>query len=124
MECPKCAQYMEKISFNGVEIARCIQCNGMWFDMLEHERLKKMQGSEVIDVGDKHIGKEYNDVDRINCPQCHTSMIRMVDKDHHHIWYEACPTCFGVFFDAGEFRDYKKDSFLDSIKDMLTPARN
>lgn len=114
---------MEAVEFNGIEIERCIQCNGMWFDMLEHEQLKKMKGSEVIDIGSKAIGKEYNDVDRINCPKCSSPMLRMVDKDQHHIWYEACPYCYGVFFDAGEFRDYKKETLLDNLIDLFTPVR-
>lgn len=123
MQCPKCAQHMDTVEFNGIEIERCIQCNGMWFDMLEHEQLKKMKGSEIIDIGSAAVGKEYNDVDRINCPKCSSAMLRMVDKDQHHIWYEACPNCYGVFFDAGEFRDFKKETLLDAIIDLFTPER-
>ena len=42
MQCPKCAQAMEKVKFQDVEIDRCINCGGMWFDMLELEDLKKL----------------------------------------------------------------------------------
>jgi len=124
MECPKCAQFMEKVTFSDIEIDRCTHCGGMWFDMLEHEQLKKIKGSESIDIGDKALGKQYNEVDKINCPVCNTAMIRMVDKEQHHLWYEACATCYGVYFDAGEFKDFKKDTLLDSIKDLFTPARD
>ncbi|NOZ51535.1 MAG: zf-TFIIB domain-containing protein [Gammaproteobacteria bacterium] len=123
MECPKCAQFMEKVVFSTIEIDRCIHCGGMWFDMLKHEKLKKIRGSEAIDIGNKALGKQYNEVDRIHCPVCKTPMIRMVDKDQHHLWYEACGTCYGVYFDAGEFKDYKKETLLDAIKDLFTPAR-
>ena len=41
MQCPKCAQAMEKVKFQDVEIDRCINCGGMWFDMLELDELKK-----------------------------------------------------------------------------------
>ncbi|WP_455208729.1 TFIIB-type zinc ribbon-containing protein [Kaarinaea lacus] len=124
MQCPKCAQAMEKVTFQDVEVDRCVNCGGMWFDMLELDELKKMKGSEQIDSGSAAIGKQYNDVDRINCPVCDTPMIRMVDKEQHHIWYEGCATCYGVFLDAGEFRDMKKETLLDFVKDLFTRARN
>jgi Zn-finger nucleic acid-binding protein len=114
---------MEKVTFNNVEVDRCLHCGGMWFDLLEHEALKNMQGSEAIDTGSHSVGKQYNKVDKIVCPVCNTDMIRMVDKDHHHLWYEACGTCYGVFFDAGEFRDFKKGGITGFIKDLLTPER-
>jgi len=124
MQCPKCTQAMEKVTYHDVEVDRCINCGGIWFDMLELEDLKKMKGSEQIDNGSAALGKEYNKVDRINCPVCNTPMIRMVDKEQHHIWYERCATCFGVFLDAGEFRDMKKETLLDFVKDLFTGARD
>ena len=124
MQCPKCAQAMQKVTYHDVEVDRCINCGGIWFDMLELEELKKIEGSERIDTGSAAVGKQYNEVDRIQCPVCNTPMIRMVDKQQHHIWYEGCATCYGVFLDAGEFRDLKKDTLMDYIKDLLTPPRD
>jgi Zn-finger nucleic acid-binding protein len=50
-------------------------------------------------------------------------MIRMVALDQHHIWYECCKVCGGVFIDAGEFKDFKEKTVLDSFKDLFTEAR-
>jgi len=115
---------MEKVKYQEVEIDRCISCGGMWFDMLELDELKKMKGSEHIDTGSASVGKQYNDVDQIHCPVCDTAMLRMVDKEQHHIWYEGCATCYGVFLDAGEFRDMKKETLADFVKDLFTRARS
>ena len=123
MDCPKCLATMTPVSFESIEFQRCVSCKGMWFDMLVLEDLKALDGSEAIDVGDPKVGKLYNEIDKIKCPKCHTDMIRMVDKDQHHIWYEACSTCYGVFFDAGEFKDYKEDTMLDYFKDLFTRER-
>jgi Zn-finger nucleic acid-binding protein len=114
---------MEKVEFQGIEIDRCTLCKGMWFDALEHEALKKMEGSEVIDQGDPEVGELFNAEDRISCPNCHTEMIRMVDRDQPHIWFESCSTCYGVFFDAGEFVDFKRHTLLDTIRDIRAKAR-
>ncbi len=123
MNCPKCGAEMETVTFHGVEVDRCTQCKGLWFDAMEKEELKRYEGSEEIDVGDAKLGRQYNTVDRIDCPQCHTQMIRMVDLGQPHIWFESCTVCYGAFFDAGEFRDYKQESFSDVLKRFITPER-
>jgi len=123
MQCPKCDSEMEKVNFAAFEVDRCTSCKGLWFDMLEHEDLKKISGSEVIDSGDPEEGKKYNAKGKVTCPKCHIPMVKMVDVKQRHIWYEACHQCFGVFFDAGEFRDYKDETLLDYFKDLFAEER-
>ena len=78
MLCPKCDSEMEKVTFASFEVDRCTGCKGLWFDMLEHEDLKKIAGSEEIDNGDPEEGKKYNEKSDVICPKCHISMIKMV----------------------------------------------
>ena len=94
---------------DNIEVDRCDQCGGLWFDRLEAERLRKVRGSEAVDAGNAEVGEQHNTQGKIECPRCHTQMIRMVDLDQHHIWYESCPVCYGKWFDAGEFADLKHD---------------
>lgn len=119
VNCPKCDAEMPVIEYAGIAVNRCSGCNGLWFDLLEHELLKAVKGSEAIDSGDPKLGEKYNRIDRIDCPVCKTQMIRMVDPSQPHIWYESCAHCYGVFFDAGEFRDYKERSVLDFFRDLV-----
>jgi Zn-finger nucleic acid-binding protein len=114
---------MEKITYEKIQVDRCTNCKGIWFDMLEHEHLKAIEDSQSIDIGEPKVGKEYNRIDKIDCPVCHTQMIRMVDRKQPHIWHEACTSCYGVFFDAGEFRDYKEETILDFFRDLFTKER-
>lgn len=123
MNCPKCNAKMKKVEFTAIEVDRCTNCQGLWFDMLEAEQLKEIKGSENIDIGDPNVGKEYNKIDKVNCPKCNTLMGKMVDNNQPHIWYEACDICYGVFFDAGEFRDYKEESILDFFKKITQKPR-
>ena len=123
MNCPKCSAAMEKVQYESIEVDRCTDCKGIWFDMLEQEHLKALEGSEEIDIGDPEVGKQTNIVDQINCPVCDTRMIRMVDGRQPHIWFESCTVCYGVFFDAGEFRDYKQETILDFFKDLFSQKR-
>ena len=102
---------------------RCTSCQGIWFDEYEQKTLKALKGSESIDTGDPQVGEEYNQVDKIDCPVCNVPMTRLVDAKQSHIWYEGCPVCYGVFFDAGEFQDYKAETILDFLKGFTVIER-
>ncbi len=123
MNCPKCEGSMEKVTFSSIEVDRCTGCKGIWFDMLEAEHLKDMKGSEAIDTGDPKLAEKFNEIKHVKCPLCQVDMIGMVDVQQPHIWYEGCPQCYGLFFDAGEFTDYKEETVLDFFRDLLSKKR-
>lgn len=123
MNCPKCKKGMEKITYQGHEVERCTGCKGLWFDLLEHEELKRLRASEKLDIGDSGLGAKQNKIEDYNCPKCSAAMVHLVDLEQTHIWYEACSVCYGVYFDAGEFKDYKIITLRDRIKSTLTEER-
>jgi len=119
MKCPKCQGEMEIVTIENIQLNRCEKCKGLWFDQFELSDLKEIKGSESVDIGKENIGKKYNKQDRLNCPKCNGLMIRMVDNDQPHIWYETCKACGGSFLDAGEFRDLIALNIVDKIKDFV-----
>lgn len=123
MQCPKCAQPMEKLVLPEADAWRCTHCRGMWFDACVQERLKRH--ADEIDTGDSAQGAKCNAIDRINCPACdgHPALLRMVDPIQPHIWFESCQQCFGRFYDAGEFRDFAEHGWRDFIRDMRAVER-
>jgi len=123
MKCPKCQSEMETVAVEGVQINRCTKCQGLWFDEFELDDLKTKKGTEAVDTGNVQVGKTYNKQDRIRCPKCTEPMLRVVDNDHPHIWYETCEICGGSFLDAGEFKDMKKVNLLGKIKDALVELK-
>jgi hypothetical protein len=90
--------------------------------MLEHEDLKEI--AEGVDIGDPEVGKAFNEKGDISCPVCPNSrMLRMVDAQQPHIWYESCLTCYGRFYDAGELIDLSKKTLGDVIRDLFAIER-
>ena len=123
MKCPKCISPMIKVRFHGIEVDRCTDCQGLWFDEFEKDDLLKMKHSETIDTGDPKVGREFDRVNCIFCPRCGTRMVRMAALHQPHIRFEHCTVCAGSFFDAGEFRDLKTHTLADFFRDLFLPRQ-
>ena len=123
MHCPKCQAEMEKVATAHGVVDRCTQCMGLWFDLLEDQDLRA--DAEIIDIGSAAKGAQQNSIDRIRCPVCpNTTLIRMVDPQQPHIWFESCPVCYGRYLDAGEFRDLSALTLGDWFKRFRAKARD
>ena len=116
MQCPKCKNKMEAVEFEGIEVDRCKNCKGIWFDVGESDWLLGKDAAAAIDTGDPKVGKQTNQIDRYRCPRCDGGMIRKVDPRKTNIQYEECTSCRGSFFDAGEFTGLIEDSIVELIQ--------
>lgn len=45
MKCPKCGADLEEFSFKGLELDRCNECKGLWFDKGELQELLKKEAN-------------------------------------------------------------------------------
>jgi Zn-finger nucleic acid-binding protein len=118
MNCPKCGMRMDNLKFEGVGYRRCEGCNGIWFDGIAHKVLKRIPGSESIDIGSEAQGHELDGMPDVKCPDCGRAMQKLRDKYQPHIRYESCPLQHGAFLDAGEFRDFKDETLVDFFKSL------
>jgi len=118
MNCPKCFAEMEITSFKELEIDRCTSCKGLWFQPEELEVLRNetWMADYILDEGKAKVGKQFNQIRDIRCPQCNAEMEQKSDPDQPHVVYECCPQGHGVFLDAGEFTDLMHKTFWDKFK--------
>ena len=116
MDCPKCRSPMTAVTSHGIELDRCTQCEGLWFDAQEARKLKDLPGSGAVDVGHANIGKHYDEIREVDCPRCGVRMENIADPHQKHIILEHCPQCDGLFMDAGEFRDYRQEDLWDFLR--------
>jgi Zn-finger nucleic acid-binding protein len=125
MKCPKCdGDMVVKTYGRRISLNRCGNCQGLFVKPDVLMEMKHEWMSEVLDMGDRALGRKLNAVDDIDCPECGTHMDKVADQKQTHIWYEACPNCDGMFFDAGEFTDLKHDTVLDRLRDLIRGRRN
>ena len=120
--CPKCGHGMQEISYGGIFIDRCTQCQGLWFDTGEAERLKDRWMGDALDMGDASEGRKWDAVEDISCPRCGKQMEKTSDPKQKHIWYEQCEE-HGLFMDAGEFTDYKHETLMDRFRSLIKGVR-
>ena len=123
MQCPKCQAATQTVEYASIEVDRCTGCKGLWLDNLEAEELRAFDGAALVDTGDASVGRQYDRIDRIDCPVCHVPMIRMVHARQSHIHFESCPVCYGAFFDAGELRDLQEETVVDWFRDLIAGER-
>lgn len=123
MNCPKCSNEMRVTSYKGIEYDQCKHCEGLWFDALEAEELVEIKGAADLDTGDAKQGAELNKTRIIECPRCNVRMSKIHDRSQPHIQLETCGACNGTFFDAGEFKDFCEETFMDRIKDWMAERR-
>ncbi len=118
MDCPKCNASMEEVSYSGTRVDRCTGCQGLWFQAGELERLRKddWMADFILDEGDAKVGREFNRIHSIPCPECGLKMLERADEEQQHIIYEVCPADHGTFLDAGEFTDLVHKTFWDRFK--------
>ena len=121
MKCPKCGSEFKTVKHGDVEFDRCTGCQGLWFDAAEHEALRAEPGSDAIDApsGNDYAGKPGTKL----CPRCNVKMIDMVVAAQPHIKYESCGVCHGVYFDAGEFADFREETLDESWRAVMRAAR-
>lgn len=120
LTCPKCRSAMAPVTFEEITVDRCTACGGLWFDVMEQRQLRERPGSQVIDTGPAQLASvPHPPAGTMICPRCSAAMTRLKDVDNRSIEYEYCAVCNGAFFDGGEFRQYKDNSFLGSLRHLF-----
>ena len=79
--------------------------------------------AEILDCGSAQVGKKFDDIENIDCPECQMVMEKIYDQKQTHIWLESCSQCKGIFFDASEFTDLKYITVLDFFSNMVKGKR-
>jgi len=125
VRCPKCSNELTVKNYGRlISVNRCGGCAGLFVMPDALAEMKDEWMSEMLDSGNATEGRKLDAVRDIDCPSCSTRMEHKTDDKQTHIGYEQCPGCGGVFFDAGEFTDWKQDTVGDFFKGLRARFRS
>ncbi len=105
MLCPRCQQVLRMRQIDGVEVDRCLECGGTWFD---RDELRQARDAAEPDLNwmDFELWQDPDafscEVGALVCPKCLVPMaaIRYGDTG---VEIDYCLRCEGVWLDNGEF---------------------
>ena len=122
MNCPKCDNEMEPVEFGtDINVHRCQGCHGLFCNSATLQMMRdQWLADTVLDTGSAVEGAQHNLVEDIPCPNCKTIMHRVEDMEQVHVVLDMCPSCDGVFLDAGELTDLKNVTLMDHIRRLLS----
>jgi uncharacterized protein len=90
---------MDIINYNDVEVDRYEKCHGLFFDYLEQETRRSMEGAASFDIGNEFVGARFNEILDVGCPKCQTKMEYVLPTDPFEIKFNCCPSCKSLLQD-------------------------
>ena len=102
MNCPKCeGQALTPASVKGIEVDRCRNCDGIWFDSEELTAVLNLDTKSRRGL-QSHHEDTLRDQIRGRCPRDQSKLFRMYSAHAESVVLDTCPTCGGIWLDAGE----------------------
>ncbi len=105
---------MESVRIGSTTVERCPSCHGIWLNALELDVLRRDRaGVRAVDRADADptpAGVV------LTCPDDHSRLIEMVDREQPHVRYHSCKICGGVLLDAGELRDLTQVTLRERLR--------
>ena len=108
MKCPRDGTTLQRVEILGLELDKCHQCDGIWFDRGELERLRD---AKIPDV-EEAIERKYGDpayetgsvAEHMRCPRCgeDTRLMRHQYTYTRPVHVDRCLKCYGIWLDDGE----------------------
>ena len=112
MKCPRTGAKMKEVEIQQVKVDISEGCGGVWFDNFEFEKFDEAHesaGEKLIDMM-ASFSREGLDVSgRVSCPRCpDTVLMRHFESPLKKFQLDKCPSCGGIWMDAGELAKYRK----------------
>lgn len=99
MHCPRCEAFeLDPYVHKGIEVDRCLNCNGIWLD---HHELDELEDQVIKDGSSKGTLVYANRESAISCPKCHVKMTEF-NYRAHDLAIDVCQNGHGFWLDNGE----------------------
>lgn len=116
IRCPKDSIVMQRMFVGAIGVDRCPRCRGIWLDRGELAALLLTRGAAAtVEHEDPATSVRRHQVGEARCPRDGASMREVRDRKQRHVAYEECPSCRGIFLDAGELTDLSELTLRERI---------
>jgi uncharacterized protein len=110
MKCVKCSGSLESVKVGTVEVDRCDQCQGIWFDRRElRSVLEAYRGGEAIPLSVPSPEAKSHEHTSGTCPRCKVALARTETLAVEGQHWDACDQCGGAWLDGGELTTIAAD---------------
>ena len=113
MDCPRCGSALKAEKYKGMDVDRCVSCEGMWLDYPELDQLEdtaldedELKGSMITRATESEL----------TCPRCHRGMQQFRYR-YNELWLDVCEAEHGFWLDKGEEKRVT-EIMEQRIKDM------
>lgn len=107
MDCPRCEIELLPLDADGVALARCPECAGVWVELDALNRLllrANMPGLESL-------GGRANPDDSLGlCPECKVDLLAVEGGKQRDVCYDTCEVCGGIFVDTDTETEEPRES--------------
>jgi len=124
MQCPKCESstlVAGKIKSDALEVDRCSQCKGVWFDKDELAKLLGKRAKKNVSIPDSAVLSPF-----VKCPRCEASLYECCYPGTTTL-VDYCRQCYGYWLDNKEWiaisRARSKCEEPESEKENDTPEK-
>ena len=98
MNCPRCDSNLKVEKYKGIEVDRCVSCEGMW---LEHHELDELEDKAMDDDDSKGTMITRSGPSELKCPNCQGGMLQFRYR-YNELWLDVCELEHGFWLDKGE----------------------
>mgnify|MGYP006131629315 CR=1 FL=1 len=111
MKCPHDGRELTTANYEAdIEVDKCGECNGMWLDYRELDRIQDTNEKDYADeiqklpnlVGDAYAMALSRSKPAVQCPKCDQAMERREHGFCSQVMIDVCPKCRGTWLDGGE----------------------
>ncbi len=108
MKCPTCENMLQEMTVGDVAVDVCKGgCGGIWFDNFELKKFDEPHesaGEALLDI-ERDESLIVDHTKRLKCPKCDdVVMMRHFFSVKKGVEVDECPSCAGLWLDAGELR--------------------
>lgn len=124
--CPKCQHELFIFQYEGIELLKCLTCNGFWFREGKFREVKHFgfEGLAETPPSEQHsetLTASSSGSQELSCPDCNALLVSFTYAYSSDILLYRCPECRGIWADYADL--LRIEHLLVGYKESLDEAK-